>query len=211
LGELRNIFGFLFHSRLGKFLPVLIVAALIASASAAVFVMYYGAATATVRNPDVSLVAGPDASASCSDYPCATVSVSSNSFATVGISLFASATNSPQPSTYFTNLLQVHNSGSTASHTINSISISNIAQSGSDFGSISVYYCSTQTNSPETSSNCASLTFTSTSGGGSLSGNNILPQTLTAGSTGYIEIVGYAATTASAGDTVTFQIAMSWE
>lgn len=186
------------------------MAALVASASAAVFVMYYGAATATVQSPDVSLVAGPDASASCSVYPCATVSVSSNSFATVGISLFASATNNPQPATYYTNLLQVHNSAASASHTINSISISNIAQSGSDFGSVTVYYCSSQTNSPASSSSCAALTFTSTSGSGSLTGNSILPQTLTAGSTGYIEIVGYAASTATAGDTITFQIAISW-
>ncbi len=207
---MRNIVSFLFHTKLGKLLPVLIVAALIASASAAVFVMYYGAGTATVQSPDVSLVAGPDASSSCSVYPCATVSVSSNSFATVGVSLFASATNSPQPATYYTNLLQVHNSASSASHTINSISVSNIAQSGSDFGSITVYYCSSQTNTPASSSSCASLTFTSASGSGSLSGNSILPQTLTAGSTGYIEIVGYTATTASAGDTITFQIAISW-
>jgi hypothetical protein len=207
---LRNILHFLFHTKLGKLLPVLIVAALVASASAAVFVMYYGAGTATVQSADVSLVAGPDASASCSAYPCATVSVSSSSFATVGVSLFASATNNPQPATYYTNLLQVHDSASGASHTINSISISSITQSGSDLGSISVYYCSTQTNSPVGSSSCTSLTFTSTSGTGNLSGNSILPQTLTTGSTGYIEIVGFAASGASAGDTISFQIAISW-
>lgn len=207
---MKNIFRFLFHTKLGKLLPVLMVVALVASASAAVFVMYYGAATATVQTPDVSLVAGPDGSSSCSVYPCATVSVTSNSFATVGVSLFASATNNPQPATYYTNLLQIHNGAASASHTINSISISNIAQSGSDLGSISVYYCSTQTNAPAGSSSCASLTFTSTSGSGSLTGNSVLPQTLTAGSTSYIEIVGYAANSATSGDTITFQIAISW-
>jgi hypothetical protein len=206
----KKIISALFHTKLGKLLPILLLVGLIASASAAVFVMYYGAATATVRSPDVTLVNGGDISGSCSQYPCATSTLSStNDFATIGVSLFASATSNPQPATYYTDLLHVHNGALTASHTINSITISNIAQSGSDLGSITVYYCTSQTNAPASSASCASFTFTSTTGG-SLSGNSILPQTLAAGGNGYIEVVGNAASGATASDTVTFQVQISW-
>lgn len=206
----RKIIRALFHTRLGKLLPILLMVGLIASASAAVFVMYYGSATATVKSPDITLVNGGDISASCSKYPCATSTLSStNDFATIGISLFASATESPQPATYYTDLLHVHNGATTASHVINSITISNIAQSGTDLGSVTVYYCTAQTNTPASSSSCASFTFTTTTGG-SLSGNSVLPQTLAAGANGYVEVVGNAASGASASDTITFQIQISW-
>ncbi len=86
----KKIVSALLHSKFGKLLPVLLIAGLTATASATVFVMYYGGATATVRSPDVALVAGTDASGSCSTYPCATVSVASTKdFATVGISLLS--------------------------------------------------------------------------------------------------------------------------
>jgi len=204
----KKIVSALLHSRWGKLLPVLIIAGLTATASATVFVMYYGGATATVRSPDLALVAGPDASGSCTKYPCATVSIASTKdFATVGISFFPSATNSPQPASYFTNLLQVNNGG-TSSHTINSITISNIAGTTADLGSISVYYCSAQTDTPASSSSCDSFAITSSSGG-SLSGHSVLPATLTHGASGYIETVAYAASTATS-SSVTFQIAISW-
>ncbi len=206
----KRIVSALLHSRWGKLLPVLLIAGLTATASATVFVMYYGGATATVRTPDMALVAGPDASGSCTKYPCATVSIAStNDFATIGMSLFPSATSAVQPATYYTNLLQVKNNAVSASHAINSITISNIAQSGSDLGSISVYYCTAQTDTPASSSSCASLTFTSTTGG-SLSGNSVFPATLVHGATGYIEVVGYAASGAAASDAITFQIGISW-
>ena len=205
----KTIISALFHSKLGKLLPVLLIAGLTVTASATVFVMYYGNATATVRTPDVSLVAGTDISGSCSTYPCATATIASTKdFETVGLSFFPSATNTPQPATYFTNMTTVQNGGS-ASHTINSISISNIGGTTADLGSINIYYCSTQTNTPATSSSCDSFAITSTSGG-SLSGHSILPATLTAGSKGYLEAVAYAASGAAAGQSVTFQIAISW-
>lgn len=206
----KKFFQTLFRTKYGKLLPLLIVAALIASASAAVFVMYYGSVTATVQPADVKLVNGGDVSGSCSAYPCATSSLSSTGdFATVGLSLFASANNNPQPATYYTDLLQVHNGATTASHTINSITISNIAQSGVDLGSVSVYYCTSQTNTPAISTSCASFTFTTTTGG-SLGGNGVLPQSLAAGSSGYLEVVGNAASGAHTSDTITFQVQLSW-
>jgi len=195
-------------------LPVLLIAGLTATASATVFVMYYGSATASVQSADVLLAAGSDASASCNVYPCATVTFPTTGpkdFATVGISFFASHTQTsptPQPETYYTNLLQVANSAN--SHTINSVQISNVVDSSSVLGSITVYYCTTQTNSPATSANCASYAITSAgSGPYSLTGNSVLPQTFSGAGTSYIEVVAYANAAASSG-TVTFQVGISW-
>ena len=87
----KRIVSALLHSRWGKLLPVLLIAGLTATASATVFVMYYGGATATVRTPDVALVKGTGESGSCTAYPCATVSIASTKdFATVGITSFHS-------------------------------------------------------------------------------------------------------------------------
>ena len=211
MSSVRKGLKSLYRSKLGKLLPVLLIAAIIATASASVFVLYYGSVTATVKTYDVTLVAGTDASASCSavPLPCATVGLSStNDFATITMTFAKSATNTPQPATYYTNLLQVHNGG-TLAHTVQAVSVNTIAQSGTDLGSITVYYCTAQTNTPATSSSCASFAITSTTGG-SLSGNSILPASLAASGTGYIETVAYAATTATAGNTVTFQLQIQW-
>jgi len=211
--NLKKIVLVLLHSKLGKLLPVLLIAGLTATASATVFVMYYGNATAAVQTPDLTLVAGSDASGSCTKYPCATVSVAStNDFATIGLSLFPSATNTLQPSTYYTNLLQVHNGG-LVSHSINSLTISNIAQSGTDLGSITVYLCATSldVSVSANAATCASFTFTSTSGGSLSAGSTVtIPYTLTSSSNAFVEVVGHAATTAVASDTITFQITFSW-
>ncbi len=205
----KRIISALLNSKLGKLLPVLLIAALTVTASATVFVLYYGSATATVRAPDVVLVAGTDISGSCTAYPCATATIASTKdFETVGVSFFPSATNSPQPASYFTNLTTVYNGGS-VSHTINSITISNIGGTTADLGSITVYYCSTQTNTPAASSSCDSFAITSTTGG-SLSGHSVLPATLAASHTGYMEVVAYAASGASVSSSVTFQISISW-
>lgn len=199
----------IFTSKLGKLVPILVIAGLVATASSTVFTLYYGSATATVKIPDVTLVAGPDASGSCTAFPCATVAVAStNDFATIGLSFFPSVSNSPQPATYYTDLLQVHNGG-TASHTIDSVAIGSITDSFSSLGSITVYYCSAQTDTPATSATCDSFAITSTAGG-SLSGHSILPQTLAAGATAYVEIVAYAASTAAATHTTTFTATVSW-
>jgi len=203
----KKIVSSLLHSRWGKLLPVLLIAGLTATASATVFVMYYGSATATVRTPDVRLVAGTDSTCS-STYPSACVSIASTyDFATVGISFFPSVTNTPQPASYFTNITTIRNYG-TVVHTINSIAISNIGGTTADLGSITVYYCASSSGSSPPSASCASFAITSTTGG-SLSGSS-LPATLAASTTGYIEVVAYAASGATASSSVTFQISISW-
>jgi len=208
--RIRKRLRSIFTSRLGKLIPILVIVGLIAAASSTVFTLYYGNATATVKTPDVTLVAGSDASGSCTEFPCATVAIATTyDFATINLSFFPSVTNTPQPATYYTNLLQVHNGAATLSHTINSITISGITDTFSSLGSIYVYYCTAQTNTPASSTSCASFDITSTTGG-SLTGNSILPQTLAAGATAYIEVVANAAAGATAAHTTSFAVAISW-
>ncbi|HKT21379.1 MAG TPA: hypothetical protein VJR06_01970, partial [Nitrososphaerales archaeon] len=74
----------LYGSKLGKLLPVLVVAGLVATASATVFVVYYGSATASAQSNDVVLAVGGDSQATCTVYPCGTTTLSStNDVATV--------------------------------------------------------------------------------------------------------------------------------
>ncbi|MDG6988690.1 MAG: hypothetical protein JRN21_05115 [Nitrososphaerota archaeon] len=196
----------LYGSKLGKILPVLIITGLVATASASVFVIYYGSATATVATPDVKFAVGFDASSASSYHPTVTLSPT-NDFATIGITFFPSATESPQPSIYYTDLLNVTNAGSSA-HNIVSFSISNIVDASSSLGVIDVYYCPTQTNAP-TSSNCELYAITSTTpptGTGAVT----FPYSLTASTSNYIEVVAHAASGATAANTVTFDLQVSW-
>jgi hypothetical protein len=191
------------NSKTGKILGVLLLSMLMATASASVFVTYYGDATATVQTPDVQLVAGTDHGGS--GYPSASVVVSAtDDYAAIGISLFASATNTPQPATYFTDLLNIDNPSATA-RTVNSVTISNIVDTNSILGSIVVYYCTSQTDDPA-NNNVGSFAITSTTGGEVLGSS----QALGAGVTHYIEVVAYAADTATTGQAVTFDIAIEW-
>jgi hypothetical protein len=191
------------NSKTGKILGVLLLSMLMATASASVFVNYYGDATATVRTPDVQLVAGSDHGGS--GYPSASVVVAATyDYAAIGISLFASATNTPQPATYFTDLLNIDNPSATA-RTVNSVTISNIVDTNSILGSIVVYYCTSQTDDPA-SSNVGSFAITSTTGGEVLGSS----QALGAGATHYIEVIAYAADTSTVGQSVTFDIAIQW-
>ncbi len=201
----KNALKALLGTRAGKLIPVLIITAMMGTASASVFTMYYGGATATVQAADMQLIAGAD-NIGGSTYPTATVTVSSTKdYATIGISLFASATNTPQPATYFTDLLEVKNNAGTASHTISQVSISSISDPSSILGKITVYYCTSQTNDPA-NNNVGHYDITSTTGGDILSSG----QTITAGTINYIEIVAYAKSTATAGQAITFNISFQW-
>jgi len=196
-----------FHSKYGKLIPALLLSAMVITAAAAVFELFFVNTTATVRGSDVSLVAGSDASGSCTVYPCATVSISgTNDYATVSLSFAKSATNNPQPSTYYTDLVEVHDA--TNGHTISSVNVISpiTATSGSDFGKITVYYCSAQTNDPAT--NCPNkLDITSTGGTGAVFSG---ADALSPGNTRYIEIVAFAGSGATNGDAVSFNLQVQW-
>lgn len=195
------------HRRKGKLIAILALVLVMGTASAQVFTMYYGHSTATVRAADVTLVAGTDASLVVppSKYPAATVEVSSTAdYATVGISMFASESNLPQPATYFTDVLQIQNAAGAQTHTIKQILISNIDNTDSALGQITVYYCT----SDDLTGVVDHFDITDTTGG------NLLAiageQTIVGGSMAYIAIVAYAADTANADDSVAFDIAIQW-
>ena len=197
----------LFHSKYGKLIPALLLTAMVLTAAAAVFELFYVNTTATVRGNDVSLVVGSDARVSCTVYPCATVSISGTSdFATVSLSFAKSAPNNPQPSTYYTDLVEVHDAAN--GHTISSVSVMSpvTATSGSDFGKITVYYCSAQTDDPAT--NCPNkLDITSTGSTGAVFSG---ADALSPGDVRYIEIVAFAGSGATNGDAVSFNLQVQW-
>jgi hypothetical protein len=189
-----------------KLLPIVVMSLLVGLVSAAVFTMYYANFTATAKTPDVRLIAGLDNGATTAP-PMATVSVASTyDFATIGFTMFPSASNTPQPQTYYTDLLNITNVGAT-NHTINSITLSSIT-GAANLGSITIYYYATQTDDPVGGSPVGSVTLTSSSTG---SYTLITNQGLAAGATNYIEIVAYAASTATPDtSTVTFTTSINW-
>lgn len=193
------------HRKRKILLALIAFAVIIGTSTAAVFTMFYATNTATVKTPDLRFAAGNDSGGT--GYPSATVTVASTyDYANVAFSLFPSATNTPQPATYYTNLLKIHNNGE-ITHTIKSITISDIT-GASNLGSLTIYYYATQTDSPQTGTPIGSATLTSSSTGTVtiFSGS----QNLAASGTHYIEIVGYAASGAAVDSTVSFNIAVNW-
>jgi hypothetical protein len=213
INKLKSKFAWFLRSKIGKLMLVAIVLSMVATASATVYVFYYGTASVSVQSPDLKLYAGSDSSASCTVYPCAHTTISSTGdVATISMSFFAADTSfSPVPATYYTNVTTIHNSG-TSAHSIKSVQITNIADPSSDLGTIAVYYCTTQTDFNAsgllvTPSNCVgSYSITSTTAG-SVSGT--FPVTIAPGATQYIEIVAFATSTATTGS-VSFNIAVQW-
>lgn len=204
---MKNGLKALYGSKLGKILPVLVIAGLVATASAAVFVNYYANGTATVGTNDLALAAGPDSATCTTNFPCINIGVSTPAdTATIAMNLGTDSVGTPQPQSFFTDAVHIVNNGA-ASRSIKSITISGITSThAADFGSITVYYCTTQTDSPPTGC-VGSLTFTSITGG-SVSGT--FPQSIGASATQYLEFSGYAGSGATNGDTITFSVQIQW-
>ena len=207
----KTTFRHLFRSRVGKVVAVLFILGLTATAMANVYVFYYSNGTATVQTPDVRLVKGADLQSSCSAYPCASGSVTSTyDVMTATLSFFPASTGaSPPPATYYSNFAKITNAG-TGSHTIETIQVTSVGGTSADLGSITVYYCTSQTEFSASGSPVSACTgsfaITTTSGGTVFSGT----QSIASGATQYIEIAAYAASGASASTSVTFQIAVQW-
>lgn len=205
----------MYRAKWGKLILVLFLAGVVATASATVSVFFYTVGTGTVRTPDVQILAGPDLSASCSAYPCASGLVAAtHDVLTATLSFFPADTAvSPIPATYYSNFAQVKNTAASGSHSIMSVQVLNIGGTTADLGSITVYYCTAQTDFTAggalvTPGNCVG-SFSITSGtGGSVSGT--FPVSVAAGATQYVEIAAYAASGATASTSVTFQIAVQW-
>ncbi len=116
----------LLRSKYAKIITVLLLLGLTTTAFATVYVFFYANTTSTIRGTDVTLAAGPDASGSCTIYPCATVSISGTSdTTTVTMSMFkADNTFTPPPSSYYSNLVQVKDATNT--HSIKAVQILSI-------------------------------------------------------------------------------------
>jgi hypothetical protein len=191
---------------------LLLLLVLAVAASATVYEFFYSYSTSTVRTPDVTVAAGTDASGSCTAYPCATVSISGASdTATVTLSLFkADTTYTPPPSSYYTNLVQVKDVNNV--HSILGVTITSVSStSGNDFGKVIVYYCTSQctfdvSGNVNGGTSVGSFSITSTTGG-TISG---FPQGIAVSGTHYIELVAYAGSSATAGDTISFNVAVQW-
>ncbi|MDG6909333.1 MAG: hypothetical protein JRN08_03095 [Nitrososphaerota archaeon] len=209
----RRAAGFLGSSK-AKVVPLLLIGLLIAAATSTVYVFYTSNVLGTVRTPDLRLVAGSDSSASCTSYPCATVTVAATyDYATVGFSLFPSAVNTPQPATYYSNLTTVQNKG-TAVHSIESVKVSGFANLA-NLGKVTLYYCTAQTEfNPDgtlvTPGNCVGSYAITSSSTGVQSVSGAFPVTLSAGAKGYIEVAAFGLNSASPGSTVGFQINVQW-
>jgi len=189
-------------------IPLLALFLCIGLAAAAVFTMYYANNTATVKIPDVQLAAGSDSSSSTT-YPAASVTVATtHDYAAVAFSIFPSVANSPQPATYYTDLLQIKNVG-TAAHTIKAITISSLS-GAANLGSITVYYYASQTDTPQTGTPIGSATITSSSVAPPSITIFIGTQSIAAAATQYIEVVGYAASGAALDSTVAFTVSIQW-
>lgn len=196
--------------RLVKRLTVMLVlalAAVIGLASASVFTVHAAQGTGVIRAQGIQLVAGPDGASNPNTYPSAAVTVSPNhDSAEVALSLFPSQKNTPQPATYYTNLLQITNSGN-SNHTINEITVSDIT-GASNLGSLTIYYYMAQTDNPQNAKPTGSSTLTSAS-----TGTTVLfsgKQTLMPSAVNYVEIVGYASPNAAVDSTVSFTLTVNW-
>jgi hypothetical protein len=206
MSKMKSGLKTLYGSKLGKLIPVFIIAGLVASASAAVFVNYYGSATATATQNDIALVAGPDSTTCATNAPCINVVTATQDYATISMNLGNDSTHTPQPETYFTNPLNIANHGSN-SRSIESIKISGITDTrAADFGNITIFYYTTQTDSPSTGTAIGYFSIVSTTGG-SITG---LPQTIAASAIQYVEIVGYFGTGAHYGDSISFDLQIQW-
>jgi len=205
------------RSKRAKIVSVLLLLGLTTSAVATVYTFYYANVTSTIKAPDLTLVAGPDSTSSCTAYPCATVTIASTKdVATVTMSMFPADTAfSPPPASYYSDLINV--TDATNGHSIKAVqiySITNAANLGTG-GQIAVYYCTTQTEFAATgslvsSTNCDSYSFTSTGLTGIVSGTITFPLGISAGAKQYIELAAYAGSGTTVGNTVAFNIAVQW-
>ena len=196
----------LYGSKFGKILPVLIIAGLVATASASVFVNYYASGTVTASTNNVTLVAGGDSSSSCTGVvPCVHVAIASpGDYATISMNLGNESTNSPQPQSYFTDVLQVHNAGTTARSV--TTMISSATETGTFYGSLAVYYCTSNpgANIPSATYGCTSSAITSNVSSPVTVASGV---SLPASGTGYVAISGWAI---SASSSLAFDLQFQW-
>ena len=157
-----------------------------------------------VPGSGVAFVANADGSAVCASYPCERVTILNPTTAQVSLSLGIESVESLQAETYYTDLLGISNP-TTSTLTITSVTIADVHETRvGDIGSISVYYCSAQTDDPRAS--CAGVyTMSGPSGGPVFTAEDPLAP----GATRCLELVGFAGPLAHPGDVISFTIQVS--
>lgn len=212
---LRTHLSRFLHSKAGKLIPILLIALLVGTASSTVYVFYIANTSATVQTPKVLLRAGTDSSGSAcaAPWPCAYVNVAATGdYEAITMSLFPSVSETVQPQTYYSNLTTIQNHD-TVLHTLRSIELYNIVIPSTTLGGITVYYCTTQTEfNPDgslvTAGDCPdSFTIVQATTGTHVIVSSV---TLAAGAKDYIEVAAWAASTATVGNSVTFDLAFQW-
>ena len=152
-----------------------------------------------VGQEGVTLVPGADSSSSCMTYPCATVSISSSGRARISLSLGIDSDDAIQPETYYTDLLVLTNP-TNAAISVTSVALSGIAATSQyDFGSLTLYYCRAQTNTPATGCE-GSYTAGSQAGGYAFKGVDLLAP----GASRYLELSGFAGVGSRIGVSISF-------
>ena len=172
--------------------------------------MFIGGAPSAVMAPasgiigsqhGLVMVAGPDAETSCAAYPCAEVSFTSPTHAQISFSVGIDSKENLQPATYYTDLIVITNPTESAV-SISSVQVSGLTETRpGDLGAIMVFYCTTQTNTPQTG--CAgAYTDESSAGGYAFQGADQLAP----GATRYLEFAGFAGPGAHVGDEMSFTV-----
>jgi hypothetical protein len=129
-------------------LVLVVLAVCIGIASVSAYTIQNFQNNGQISAPEVQLLAGPDSTSNPQAYPAATVNINSaHNSAEIALSLFPSVSNIPQPATFYTNLVQIKNTGHT-NHTIKDITVSGIT-GASNLGSLTIYYYANQTDSPQ--------------------------------------------------------------
>ncbi|MGD6933579.1 MAG: hypothetical protein ACQCN5_05175 [Candidatus Bathyarchaeia archaeon] len=167
----------------------------------------YNSIQKTCPDPKVHFVAGSDSQLHPNNYPAATVHIApSYTSACVKFSLFPSESNTLQPATYYTDLLRLKNYGAACS--VKSITISDI-NGASNLGNLTIYFYAAQTDTPQTGNPIAAASLNNSSTGTI----NLLstPYTLATFAVNYLEVVGYAASTAPSDSTVSFTLTIQTE
>ena len=205
MASVKSAIKSLYGSKLGKLLPVIAIAVLVSTASAAVYVNYYATGTATAQTNNVSLLVGGDSVPSCTGItPCVSVTVTGGDYASIALNLGIESSHATQPQTYFTDVLQVSNAGSSARN-VTTI-ITSATQSGTFYGSLTVYYCTTSPahSDPATVAGCTGHAITADIASPVTVANGI---SLPASSKGYIALVGWAS---AASSSLTFNLQFQW-
>ncbi len=176
---------------------------MVSSAGAAKFPLSF-ASNDNLATGNLSIVAGNDTSSCCLSNPCASLESRSKDDVEVSFNLFRSQIESPQPQTYYTDLVRIENP-SNHSQQVDSVFVQ-VNAGVSSLGALTVFYCTMPSKDPYDDSNCAMFTMNDSVNSGYLVGKGIFPESLSPGSAGYIGAAGFANLGAKVSDQTSFQI-----